>query len=445
MKKFFFPFFILIYLSCSSQASRMDTLLRAYSNKTLADSTRLKYVHDLAFMYVDSKPDSAIILAEEEIRLGKKFPAQAKMWEGRALITTGVAYKIKGNYPKALESYLMAMKLNEEVGDKRSLGNCYNNIGIIYNDQANYDKALEYYLKALPLYEQADHKPGISNCLNNIGLVYYNISDYPKALKYYSKYFSFVKEQNNKDGIATSYLNFGNVYSELGEYPKALSYLKKALQLNKEIGLKPGIELCYLNIGGLLNMMKDYKQSILYSDSAIKLSEELGDIYLGRIAYQDLADSYSADGDYKSAYLNHVKFKRLNDSIFNEENSRQLGDLRTKFEVEKREAELKIKAEAQEAITAEEKKEQRIIIYAAIGILIVVIFFSISLFSRFRVIQKQKQVIEEQKLLVDKAYESLHEKNTEVMDSINYARKIQAALITSEKYIHRTLEKLMKK
>jgi len=46
--------------------------------------------------------------------------------------------------------------------------------------------------------------------------------------------------------------------------------------------------------------------------------------------------------------------------------------------------------------------------------------------------------------MVDAAYESLHEKNKEVMDSIYYARRIQRALITSEKYIANQLNKLMK-
>ena len=59
-------------------------------------------------------------------------------------------------------------------------------------------------------------------------------------------------------------------------------------------------------------------------------------------------------------------------------------------------------------------------------------------------IEKQKQVIEEQKALVDKAYAQLQEKNKEVMDSIYYAKRIQAALITSEKYIEIAFSRLMK-
>jgi hypothetical protein len=45
-------------------------------------------------------------------------------------------------------------------------------------------------------------------------------------------------------------------------------------------------------------------------------------------------------------------------------------------------------------------------------------------------INRQKLLLEEQKLLVDKAFHELHEKNKEVMESIRYAKRIQTALIT---------------
>jgi hypothetical protein len=50
-----------------------------------------------------------------------------------------------------------------------------------------------------------------------------------------------------------------------------------------------------------------------------------------------------------------------------------------------------------------------------------------------------------QKELVDKAYQELHQKNKEVMDSIHYAKRIQTALITSEKSISNILKRLMNK
>ena len=46
--------------------------------------------------------------------------------------------------------------------------------------------------------------------------------------------------------------------------------------------------------------------------------------------------------------------------------------------------------------------------------------------------EKEKLIIENQKREVDLAYNQLHEKNKEVMDSIHYARRIQHSVLTNE-------------
>jgi hypothetical protein len=132
-------------------------------------------------------------------------------------------------------------------------------------------------------------------------------------------------------------------------------------------------------------------------------------------------------------------------TIFNSENSKQLSDLKTAFEVEKKETELKAKAEAEQdklkALAAEEKKRQQFIIFSVIGILAIVLVFSFFLYKRFRITREQKVIIEDQKQKVDEAYEELFEKNKEIIDSITYARRIQRALMPSDKYVERLLKR----
>lgn len=58
--------------------------------------------------------------------------------------------------------------------------------------------------------------------------------------------------------------------------------------------------------------------------------------------------------------------------------------------------------------------------------------------DRTKEILSQKNEIEKQKLVVE-------ERQKEILDSIKYAKRIQAALLTNERYIHRVLAKLKKK
>jgi hypothetical protein len=138
-------------------------------------------------------------------------------------------------------------------------------------------------------------------------------------------------------------------------------------------------------------------------------------------------------------------FVTYQDSLINEETQKKNLQTSMQYEFDKKEIAAKAQQDKLDAINAEEKQKQRIVIYAVAGLLILVGVFAVFMFNRFRITQKQKTVIEEQKVLVDKAYESLHEKNKEVMDSIHYAKRIQTALITSEKSIANSLNRLMKK
>ncbi len=481
-------FTILTAQYCYAQNKKYDSLWVVYNNKALPDISRLRAINTIAYSFRKTNSDTAIILAESELRLANSLPkAKGKKWAARALyiiatsylyksnypkafefyfqelkireeiadtigrgacfVNIGIAYKELCNYPKALEYYLKALKLFEEIRDKKLMTSCYTNIGAIYQGQSNYSKSLEYYLLALKICEANGYKENLGFCYSNIGIVYQDLLDNKKALECFLKSLKIRTELGDEIGMGMCYLNIGTIYhypSEYTNYAKALEYYLKSLQLAKKTDDKLGVAICYVDLGELNIKLTNYKLAILYSDSCLQITKEIGDIDDERLGYDNLATAYSKTGNYKLAYESHVKFKTLTDSIFNAENSKLLGDMKTQFEVEKKEAELKIKAEAQDAISIEEKKKQRIIMLSVISCLLLVIVFSIFLYNRFKMTQKQKKVIEGQKVLVDKAYEHLHEKNKEVMDSIYYARRIQRSLLPTENYIEKHLNRLRK-
>src|ERR1035437_5269455 len=170
-------------------AQNIDSLWAIYNNKTQPDTNRLKALQIIAWNLRNNNPDTAIILAEQEVQLAqqskqkKLAPNLFRRYEAMAFIIMGQSHVNKGNYPKALEYYLQSLQINEEIGYKRGIGNCYNNIGAAYHNQSNYPKALEYNLKSLKIKQETGDKKGVGTCYNNIGFVYYYQSNYPKALE----------------------------------------------------------------------------------------------------------------------------------------------------------------------------------------------------------------------------------------------------------------------
>ena len=96
----------------------------------------------------------------------------------------------------------------------------------------------------------------------------------------------------------------------------------------------------------------------------------------------------------------------------------------------------------QDADAAEESRIQNIIKWSVTGGLLLVVLFAGFVLNRWRITQKQKKVIEEQKEIVDirnqeieEQKQIVEEKNKDITDSINYAKRIQHAMLPHRKDI----------
>ena len=356
----------------------------------------------------------------------------------------GLIYYHQGNYPEALKNQFTALKIREEMKDKQGISASYNNIGVIYIGQGNYPEALKNYFAALKISEEMNDKQVIAESYNNIGIIYNNQGNYPEALKNHVASLKIREEIKDKRGIAGSYNNIGIVYRNQGNYLEALKNFFASLKIMEEINDKMGVASFYGNIGILYTKLNKTSEAKDYLNKALALSQEIGSNDAMKESYADLAVLDSIVGNYKAAFEHHKLYILYRDSLNNEETKKKSLQASMQYEFDKKEIATKAEQDKLDAINAEEKQKQKIVIYAVAGLLVLVGVFAVFMYNRFRITQKQKEVIEEQKVLVDKAYESLHEKNKEVMDSIRYAKRIQTALITSEKYINNTLNRLMK-
>jgi len=467
--------FLLAFFFClfglAGQNKKLDSLLTIYNSKDQVDTTRLKAIQDIAWHYVYNKPDTAILLLNNNLILAQK--SNQPKFEGRAFVIFANAFHTKGDYSQALKYYFKAINVYETTGNKKGISLCYGNVGLVYQYLSNYTKALDYQLKSLKISEDLGDKDGSAYSYGNLGFIYFELENYNKALEYYLKTLKISHEIGDKYSEAKSYLHIGGVYKTQNNTTLAKESFFKSLGLNEEIGNKQEIGLCYTSLGDIyyksdqvmaldyysngLKLFKEiddngnigfiyntlaeffnehskYGLAIQYCDSAMQVNKKIGDIGKLSSTYSNLSDIYANIGRYKDAYSYHVKFKRLTDSIFNTDNSRQLGDLKTNFEVEKKATELETEAKTVKAIHKEEKKRQQLIIYSAVGGLLIVLIFSSLLYKRFRLTNKQKQIIEEKNKEVE-------EKNKDILDSIRYARRIQTSLLPTDKYIERILTK----
>jgi len=262
----------------------------------------------------------------------------------------GLVYQYQSDYPRALEYYGKALKIDVELGNKKGVARHKGNMGMIYDYQSEYPKALEYYTKAIKIDEEVGNKKGVAGHLLNMGIIYQSQLDYPKALEYFSKSLKIFEELRIKNGIASSLGNIGETYLKLSQDNVSLNptELNELVSVNKEVNLNWSIE---------------------YTLKAIKMLEEIGGLHAKSYVLKNLSEAYRLKGDYKKwgeALEEHHKFKN---SVFNKENKKKIDALTTQREDDLKQAEI----EKQKLLIAEQEKREQVIIYSSIGALILVL------------------------------------------------------------------------
>ncbi|MBI5417621.1 tetratricopeptide repeat protein [Candidatus Poribacteria bacterium] len=92
-----------------------------------------------------------------------------------ALHNFGNIYETQGEYAKAIEKYNQSLKINEELGDKRTIASTLGQLGKIYKINGDFKNALKNYIIALLLFEQLKSpymelaRKNIDNIKTNIG------------------------------------------------------------------------------------------------------------------------------------------------------------------------------------------------------------------------------------------------------------------------------------
>ncbi|OFX61464.1 MAG: hypothetical protein A2046_00090 [Bacteroidetes bacterium GWA2_30_7] len=388
-----------------------------------------------------------------------------------------VNYKM-GNYDIAIENYMKSLKMREETGDKKGMMFCYFNIGGVHKDQNNFDKALEYFTKALKIAEELNDKEGIYLGNNNLGVMQDLMGNQEKAIEYINKSLKIVEELDDKKGILTCYNNLGNSYKRKGDFENALKYYNKSLKISEEIMNKNTSAMILNNIATMHMALSDSAKlnhkgqkiitehlnaAIKFGLRAINLGREIMSKPIENNVAKVLMKTYKRLGDNsKSLYYAEI-FIDTKDSMFSQEKTKSLAEAEKKFESEKKQLQIdklsKEKELQNETIARKnaESKKQRIIIMFVFCSLLLVVVFSVFLFRLFMqkkkanlILARQKQQIEIQNSNLQQANEEINAQrdeieaqrdlvvnqkdeleiiHKEVTDSINYAKRIQQAML----------------
>lgn len=382
--------------------------------------------------------DQALIYFNKSLQIATEVDNKESI--ATTLNNIGLTYSNLGDIPKVLEYYHKSLKIREEIGNKEGIAISLNNIALVFVSQDDIAKALDYYQKSLKISEQIKNKKLIATTLNNIGYMYKNHEDYSKALEYYFQSLKIREELNNKVLIATSLNNIGIIYKNQEEYAKAMAFYSRALKLSEEANNKEGISNSLSNISNLLLKQEKFKEAQGYAERSLVLAQEIGYPSNIKSASGKLSKIYAKTGNYKGAYDMQVLYKQMSDSISNESTRKATVKSQFKYEYDKKATADSLKTAEEKKVVALQLKQEKTQRFALYGGLILVFIFAGFMFNRFKVTQKQKNIIELKELETQLQKNIIEEKHKEIHDSINYAKRIQYSLLASETLLNENLK-----
>lgn len=428
---------LLTHLTIGQQVINYKQLISESKHDTTLAKTYANWGESLYM----SKPDSAIILFNASLKIcekdwsGSSPRVQQGMLTMRATMYNNLAYMVEqqGDILMALDYYDRSLHLNDSLGNRNAKANCLNNIGFIFFRQNEHTKAKSYYQQSIDIRLKLKDSSGLAQVYNNMGLLHRSIDDYDEALTYYGKSLDLRRALGQLDAVANSLNNIGFVFFSKGEHKNALINFWESIALHRISKSVSGESASLLNSARCHNELGNLDSTSYYALRADSLAKVFGypSNVQGTSAF--LYMFYKEQGDYTNALAAYELATQMEDSLHNDETQAATIRLQFKHENEKlalihqrEEIERHKKLEKDKAVSLEKEKRLKFVIIAGSIGLILILAFLVYVYSRMRIIRAQKGVIEE--------------KNHEITDSINYAKRIQDAILPSSDILEKLPE-----
>jgi two-component sensor histidine kinase len=337
---------------------------------------------------VFSNPDNAIKIGKELI--DKENNQQQLI--AKTIAQVGVAYDIKGLPDSALNYFLKAIKIQEELKDSVGLSFTYNNMGLMYYAQYDYPSALKFLKKSLSIDRLINDNESAAGSLINIGIIYTYLDSLDKSTLLYEEAYGLYKKMGNQSGMLTALSNMGKVYFARGMYEKALdNYLEveeyyKTTKVNAE-----NLSSNYNSLANTYLKLKNYNEALVYAKKDLAICSQGSLVNKKQFAYETLNEIYKTQGNFEKAHEYLKKYTDLRDSILTENRTEVIEEMQTKYETEKTEKELvEVRLEKEKEKLKHQNEKQ--VFYGLTGLFVLLLVF---LFFGYRSKKKINNLLSE--------------------------------------------------
>jgi serine phosphatase RsbU (regulator of sigma subunit) len=355
-------------------------------------------------------------------------------------------YAINNDVKKRFDLSFKALKIYETIKDSDGIAQITENIGVSLIEQRRCREAIKYHFFVLKYSSRKKLTGLLISSTMSIADCYGSLNKVDSSIYFMKRLEASFPQDASKSSLAVFYSNLGNTYYNLAtvtnnknDYLSSISYATKSkntciaykldeADLAYSIGL---LAVGYLSLNNFEESERNYIESIkIYQRKNMHF--ELNQMY------SEITQLFIKMGEKTKSSLYFNKYDSLSKLIYSEENTNSVSTMKTQFETEKKEEENKL-LQSENKLSQSTIQQQKIITSFIVGGLIIVSCLAFFIFNGLKKQKKAFVIISKQKEEVHRQKEIIEEHQKETIDSINYAKRIQYALLAHDDLLKKNL------
>lgn len=455
---------LLPFIVSSQQDKKLDSLIALYT-KAASDTERINRYSEIGgYISARGNPEEAIIYYNKIVKtFSGSYPQKAidaknkiafnlilleeyekadSMVKGIIEESTKLNYQkgiglgnrnlglinvYTGNYKEAVAYHLKALKIWEKTKNQKLISTSYSDLGIVFYYQSNFRKAAYYWENCIKANPDKNSDEQMNN-LSNLGQAYVGLEEFDKATLYLKKVLRYYENDKKSAKYINALTGLANVEFNIKNYKQALTYYNEIIKLREENNTRNNdLAISYLNVSLIYSEFNKPKEAIEYGLKGYEKAKESEDKNELLHAYNNLNSAYAKAGNFEKAYEFSQLYTGLKDSLSGIESQKQINELDKQYQTEKKEKENQLLSKKVE-IQQIQGKQQKLYLIITIVIGVLVCFVAIALYNQ----NKNKQ---RTNLKLAEKNEIIEQQHKDIIDSINYAKRIQQAILAEEEHI----------
>jgi CHAT domain-containing protein len=223
----------------------------------------------------------------------------------RACLRLGLTHEQVGSLEQSLKSYLEALLLAQESGDRLLESEIRSEAGIaqaaVADREERFADGRKHCQVALDLARQLDARGAEAKALNCLGEVAYHSQALEQALDFYGQAQRLWDGLGDQRGRAQTLLYQGYVYSDLSRFGEASAAYEQARSLWASVGDRRAQAITLVADARLLRRLGEYQEAQNSFEAALGLLEPMGDVVWEGATLTGIALVYQDMGDARSS------------------------------------------------------------------------------------------------------------------------------------------------